>query len=349
VAVKLVDIAKAAGVSKATASRALSNPDRVSLKTRLVVEKAAEKLNYVSDGVARALSERRTRTIGAIVPTLENAIYAISMQGLERELAKYGYTLLIASHQFNLQQEVAAVTSLISRGVDAIALVGLLHEPKTFTLIKNSGVPYVCSWNYRQKKTKHQMIGFDNTRAAEALANHLLSLGHRKIGVISGIIKGNDRASDRVLGIKRCLRKNGLSLEKSFLIQKPYGLSGGREAIRALLGMSDPPTAVMCGNDILAIGALSEAARLGVSVPDQVSITGFDDMEIASLITPPLTTIRLPMFELGVNVADFLLSELGEIDRSFSSELEFQLIERGSTASAFFMKPKTERAKSRKS
>jgi LacI family transcriptional regulator len=319
-AVKLVDIAKAAGVSKATASRALSNPDRVSNKTRLVVEKAAKRLNYVSDGVARALSERRTRTIGAIVPTLENAIYAISMQGLERELAKYGYTLLIASHQFNLAQEIVALTSLISRGVDAIALVGLLHEPQAFTLIKNAGIPYVCR--------------FDNKHAAEILVNHLLSLGHQRLGVISGILKGNDRARDRVLGIQNGLKRHGLKLDKSLLIEKPYGLSGGREGILSLLGRERPPTAVMCGNDILAIGALTEAIRRGVNVPNDLSITGFDDMEIAALITPSLTTIHLPMFELGVNVADFLLSELGEISRSLSSELQFELMVRASTGKA---------------
>ena len=333
-AVKLVDIAKAAGVSKATASRALSNPDRVSNKTRLVVEKAAKRLNYVSDGVARALSERRTRTIGAIVPTLENAIYAISMQGLERELAKYGYTLLIASHQFNLAQEIVALTSLISRGVDAIALVGLLHEPQAFTLIKNAGIPYVCSWNLQSAKIVHPMIGFDNKHAAEILVNHLLSLGHQRLGVISGILKGNDRARDRVLGIQNGLKRHGLKLDKSLLIEKPYGLSGGREGLLSLLGRERPPTAVMCGTDILAIGALTEAIRRGVNVPNDLSITGFDDMEIAALITPSLTTIHLPMFELGVNVADFLLSELGEISRSLSSELQFELMVRASTGKA---------------
>lgn len=331
-AVKLVDIAKAAGVSKATASRALSNPDRVSSKTRLVVERAAKKLNYVSDGVARALSERRTRTVGAIVPTLENAIYAISMQGLERELAKYGYTLLIASHQFNLDQEIVALTSLISRGVDAIALVGLLHQPKAFTLINNAGIPYVCSWNFQSKKTGHPMIGFDNQLAAETLVDHLVSLGHREIGVISGILSGNDRARDRLLGIRNGLKKHGLSLDKYLVIEKPYRLSGGREGIASLASRKNPPTAVMCGNDILAIGALTEALRLGIHIPRDLSITGFDDMEIASLTSPPLTTIHLPMFELGMNVANFLLSELGEISGSFSSELKFDLIVRGSTA-----------------
>ena len=330
-AVKLVDIAKAAGVSKATASRALSNPDRVSSKTRLIVERAAKRLNYVSDGVARALSERRTRTVGAIVPTLENAIYAISMQGLERELAKYGYTLLIASHQFNLDQEVVALTSLISRGVDAIALVGLLHQPKAFTLINNAGIPYVCSWNFQSKNTGHPMIGFDNQLAAETLVDHLVSLGHRKIGVISGILSGNDRARDRLLGIRNGLKKCGLSLDESLLIEKPYGLSGGREGIASLISRKNPPTAVMCGNDILAIGALTEASRLGIHIPKNLSITGFDDMEIASLINPPLTTIRLPMFELGISVAHFLLSELGEISQSVSAELKFDLIVRNST------------------
>ena len=329
--VRLVDIARAAGVSKASASRALSNPGRVSSKTRQLVEKAAQDLNYVSDGVARALSERRTRTVGAVVPTLENAIYAISMQGLERELARYGYTLLIASHQFSLQQEITAVTSLISRGVDAIALVGLLHKPRTFALIRNAGIPYVCSWNLRRRTQTNRAIGFDNREAAGLLARHLIELGHRRIGVISGILRGNDRATDRVKGIEDCLKTHRLQFDRELLIEKPYALSEGRDAMTTLLSKRHPPTAVMCGNDILAIGALTGATKLGVKVPGDVSITGFDDMEIASLIQPALTTIRLPMFDLGVNVADFLLSELGEINRTFSHRLQFELMVREST------------------
>lgn len=332
--VKLVDIAKAAGVSKASASRALSNPGRVSIKTRQLVEKAAQDLNYVSDGVARALSERRTRTVGAVVPTLENAIYAISMQGLERELARYGYTLLIASHQFSLQQEITAVTSLISRGVDAMALVGLLHKPRTFALIRNAGIPYVCSWNLRRGKPTQRAIGFDNREAAHMLTQHLIAHGHQRIGVISGVLRGNDRATDRVKGIEDCLRAHRLQLDPDLVIEKPYALSEGREAISSLMSRRRPPTAVMCGNDILAIGALTGAAKLGFQVPADISITGFDDMEIASLIQPALTTIRLPMFELGVNVANFLLSELGEVNQTPSSRLQFELMVRDSTGPA---------------
>ena len=333
-AIKLSDIAKIAGVSKTTASRALSNPSRVSPKSRSLVQKAAKKLNYVSNGVAQALSNRKTKIIGAVVPSLENAIYAISMQGLEIELAKYGYTLLIASHGFNLSQEITAVTSLIGRGVDALTLVGVTHDPKTFSLIDRAGIPYVCSWNYRHKKSKHQMIGFDNQKAGEILVDHLVSLGHQKIAVISGVLKGNDRAKDRVIGIRRALNRHQLNLLDHFLIEKPYGFSGGGLGLSTLLKMKDPPTAIICGNDLLAIGAIAEAEKAGVKVPKDLSITGFDGMEISGLIKPALTTISIPMFQLGVNVANFLLAELGETTRSHPFELKFSLLIRDSTSSA---------------
>jgi LacI family transcriptional regulator len=331
-AVKLTDIARIAGVSKTTVSRALSNPSRVSTKSRTLVQKTAKKLNYVSDGVAQALSNRRTKTIGAVVPTLESAIYAISIQGLESELAKFGYTLLIASHGFNLSNEITAVTSLVSRGVDALTLVGLTHDQKTFAILERAGVPYVCSWNYQHKKSKHQMIGFDNQKAGEILVNHLVSLGHRKIAVISGILKGNDRATDRIIGIRRALHRYQLNLLDHHLVEQPYGFSGGAIGLSALMKMKDPPTAIICGNDLLAIGALAEAEKSGLNVPKELSVTGFDGMEISGLIKPALTTISIPMFQLGVNVANFLLAELGETTRSEPCELEFSLLIRDSTS-----------------
>jgi LacI family transcriptional regulator len=176
------------------------------------------------------------------------------------------------------------------------------------------------------------MIGIDNQKAGEILVNHLVSLGHRKIAVISGILKGNDRATDRVIGIRRALHSHQLNLLDHHLVEQPYGFSGGAIGLRALMKMKNHPTAIICGNDLLAIGALTEAQKSGLNVPKELSITGFDGMEICGLIKPALTTISLPMFQLGVNIANFLLAELGETARSEPSELEFSLLIRDSTS-----------------
>lgn len=330
--VRLIDIANAAGVSKSTASRALSRPDQVNEKTRQAVEKAARKMNYVFDGVARALTMRETRTIGAIVPTLENSIYAISMQSLERELAQSGYTLLLASHEFNLNHELSALESLLSRGIDAVVLVGLSHRPRALSLLKQARIPVAYSWNHPSRQDFKNAIGFDNHLAGECMAEYLISLGHQRIGVISGVLAENDRATDRLNGVREAIRRAGLSLQSQMIIEKPYSLRGGQEGMAEMFKLTKPPTAVICGNDILAIGAMAEARRLKIKIPKEISVTGFDDMEISSVVNPSLTTIRFPMSELGVNVAKFILSQLGKFEGEVERNLGFELIKRESTS-----------------
>lgn len=289
-------------------------------------------MNYVYDGVARALTLRETRTIGAIVPTLENSIYAISMQSLERELAQSGYTLLLASHEFNLDHELSALESLLSRGIDAVVLVGLSHRPRALSLLKQARIPVAYSWNHTSQQDLKNMIGFDNHLAGKCMAEYLISLGHRKIGVISGILAENDRAIDRLNGVREAMRRSGISLQNQIVIEKPYSLRGGQEGMAEMLKMANRPTAIICGNDILAIGAMAETRRLKIKVPKDISVTGFDDMEISSVVNPSLTTIRFPMSELGVNVARFILSQLGKFDGRVERNLGFELIIRESTA-----------------
>ena len=176
------------------------------------------------------------------------------------------------------------------------------------------------------------MIGFDNRLAGERLAEYLISLGHQRIGVISGVLAENDRARARLDGVRVAMRRAGLSLTKRLIVEKPYSLRGGQEGMAEIGNLPELPTAIICGNDILAIGAMAEARRRRIKIPRELSIAGFDDMEFSSVVDPPLTTIKFPMFDLGVNVAQFLLSQLGKSDCRFERNLGFELIRRKSTA-----------------
>ncbi|MGQ0652875.1 MAG: LacI family DNA-binding transcriptional regulator [Betaproteobacteria bacterium] len=322
----LLEVARRARVAKSTASRAISNPGRVSEKTAARILKAAADLDYVSNGVARALSTRSTRTVGAVVPTLDNAIYAVSTHSLEQRLQKAGYMLLVACHEFDLDAETRALEALLSRGADAIVLVGLTHRKRAFELLARAGVPYVLTWNYRAGRP---CVGFDNHEAGVLVADHLLALGHRRIGMIAGIVKDNDRAAARVRGVRDRLAKAGLSL--AHLVEREYSLAGGREGLSTLLASRPPPSAIVCGNDILALGALDEARRRGIGVPRELSITGFDDMALAPVATPPLTTVHFPMAEVGANAAAYILRALDNSDGPVQQQLEVRLAVRESS------------------
>jgi LacI family transcriptional regulator len=327
----LLDVARRARVAKSTASRALSNPDRLNEKTVARVLKAAAELKYVSHGVARALTTRSTRTVGAVIPTLDNAIYAVSTHSLEQRLQKAGYMLLVASHEFDLDNEMRAVEALITRGVDAIALVGYEHRRRTLDLLAQSRVPYVLTWSYR--KGRHPSVGFDNRPAGMLVADYLLALGHRHFGVIAGMMSGNDRAFARVQGVRESVARAGVALRDDCVVEMPYSIEAGREGLALLLARQPKTTAVVCGNDILAIGALHEAHVRHIDVPRNLSITGFDDMPLASITNPPLTTVHLPMAEVGLNAAAYLLNALGVAKDPVQHELPMQLVVRGSAGS----------------
>lgn len=325
------DVARMAGVSTATVSRALSQPSLVRPQTRKRIAQAVARLNYVSDGMARALSTRRTRTIGAVIPTLDNAIYSVSTHSLQKALEAAGYTLLLACHEFDLAAEARMVRAFAERGVDGIALVGTMHAPATRKLVASLDVPCVFTWAVDRSR-RSSSVGFDNRAAGRMAAAHVLGLGHRSIGVISGMLQGNDRASDRLHGIRAALSAAGVALPAAQVEQAPYSLEAGAEALQALLRRARV-TAVMCGNDVLAIGAIQAAQGMGIDVPAALSVTGFDDMAFASVVSPALTTIRFPIADVGEQAARHLLERLGGAGPR-CIELPFSLVVRQSTASA---------------
>ncbi|MFN7087144.1 MAG: substrate-binding domain-containing protein [Burkholderiales bacterium] len=330
-AAKLSDVARLAKVSTATVSRALTLPHKVRPLTLSRVQQAVKALGYVAHGAARALASRRTRTIGAVIPTLDNAIFANTVHALQQALDAAGYTLLLASHEFDVAVEVRATRALIERGIDALVLVGTTHDPALFRMIELHQLPYVLTWAL-DKSGKHPCVGFDNRAAATRLADYLLDLGHREFAMISGITANNERARERQDGVRTAIAARGCRLPAARIVEKPFTLSAGREGLREVMAGPAPPTAVICGNDVLAIGAMAECNAQGIAIPQRLSVTGFDDMEIASLMTPGLTTVHFPTAELGADAAHHLLSRLAGKRVEPCSELPVELVVRGTTA-----------------
>lgn len=327
----LADVARLAGVSTASVSRVLNGGEMVRPEMRARVMAAVEQLGYVPDGTARALASGRLRTVGAIVPTLDNAIFARGIHALQRRLAQRDFTLLVASSEYDRDEELREAHALVVRGVDGLVMVGAHHDAKVYQLLAGKGLPYVNTWVYRPDQP-HPSIGFDNRSAGRRMTEYLLGLGHRRIAMIAGVTADNDRARARVDGVCDALSAAGLAFAPQCLLERAYEVGEGREALRVLLRLPNPPTAVVCGNDVLAMGALFEAQAQQLPVPAGLSIVGFDDLPISASLVPPLTTVRVPAADIGLRAADYLLDRIAKRDPPPHTELDATLVVRGTTA-----------------
>lgn len=326
-------VARKAGVSIATVSRVLNTPEKVNRDVVLRVQAAATALSYVPHRAARSLVSRRFGAMGALIPTLENPIFAKATQALQNRLNEHGYKLLLASTECDPACEYSQLESLVAHGVDGVMLVGMSHEQRVQDLLAQKAVPYINTWVY-DGSTGAPCIGYDNKRAMVQVVRYLYDLGHRRFGMIAGLTAHNDRAMDRVAGVKDALSARHIHLAPGQLISRPYTFADGRNALGELLAQREPPSAVICGNDILALGALFEALSRGIAVPGALSITGFDDLDLASQVIPPLTTVRVPATQMGLRAAEFLIAARAGKAAIARQELEAPLILRGTTGPA---------------
>ncbi|MEZ5934569.1 MAG: LacI family DNA-binding transcriptional regulator [Alphaproteobacteria bacterium] len=331
--IRLVDVAHAAGCSTATVSRVQNSPDSVSPQVRDRVHAAIRKLGYMPNSAARALRSHRSRMIGIVIPTLSHAIYACFVDAVQRRVTERGYSLLVATFEYDLDDELSQARVLIERGAEAVILVGEQHRAELHRLIEAAGIPHINSYIY-DADSDRPSIGIDNERAAFDVTQFLLGLGHRDIGVVLAATRENDRAAARLAGIRAALRQNGLELGADRLIEQPYGIDGGRQAGRELLSGRPAPSAVIGGNDILAFGVLIACRELGLGVPEDVSIVGFDNLEFTPHLDPPLTTMEVPAADMGRGAVDYLFDRLSDRPVQKKIRLEPKLIARRSTGIA---------------
>ncbi|MEM6460443.1 MAG: LacI family DNA-binding transcriptional regulator [Pseudomonadota bacterium] len=317
----LEDVAARAGVSTATVSRSLNAPEQVSRNTRKRVMAAVQDLGYAPNFGAQALAAKRTNTFGAIIPTMENAIFARGLQAFQEQLSEHGITLLVASSSYSAELEEQQIRSLVARGADALLLIGHDRTPQSYAFLERRNIPYVVAWVYASGKPRLS-IGFDNRKAMAALARRVLDLGHRSIAVITAEYAENDRARERLAGIRDAMRERDFSPDELRIVETTYAISNGAEAFARLMRDSQRPTAVLCGNDVLAAGALMMARQLGIDVPGDVSITGFDDIELSQIVSPALTTVHVPHREMGRGAARLLVALRNGEDPGGSIELE---------------------------
>lgn len=327
------DVARKAGVSTATVSRCLNTPDRVTATTRMRVLDVVRQLGYAPHFGAKAMAAKSTSTVGAIIPTMDNAIFARGLQALQEELGHNGFTLLVASSSYRPDLEEKQIRTLLARGADALFLIGLDRTNDVYSYLKRRNVPTVVAWNYRNDHI-FPTVGFNNTLAMTELAKQVFALGHKRIGIISAPTHNNDRARERVAAVLETATENNIPATSIRVIETHYSIDNGTNAFLSMMENDDRPTAIICGNDVLAVGAIKGARTLGMSVPGDVSITGFDDIELAQVAEPALTTVHVPHRKMGQLAAKLLMASMSGEGALGGQCLETYVVMRQSLADA---------------
>ena len=311
------DVSRLAGVSKMTVSRVLTDPALVAEATRNRVMTAIEQLGYVPDRTARSLSSRRTNFITAILPTLTNANFADTVQGLAGALRAADYQLLIGYTMYSLSEEERIVRAMLARRPDAIVIASAVHTKATSEMLLRAGIPIVEIWDVPDHPVDHA-VGFSNYEVGRLAARHLISLGHRRIGAIGSAITSDAtdfRGESRLQGFSAALREAGIS--DDFILRQsaaPSSYDHGAEALSTLIRQAPDIEAIFAVSDISAVGALMECQRRKIAVPDDLSIIGFGDFDIARQCVPALSTIRVDAEMIGRKTGELLLTLLESDD-----------------------------------
>jgi LacI family transcriptional regulator, gluconate utilization system Gnt-I transcriptional repressor len=327
---RLSDVARQAGVSTMTVTRVLHAPEKVTPATRERVQRIIEAVGYVPDLVARSLTSARTGVVAAVVPTLSNSLIAEVTQGMSQTFARHGRQLMIGASNFSSKTEEEIVRSFLARRVDAIYLTGTSQTPETVRMLRAARLPVVQGGNIPEVPID-MVAGTSNIVASRALVAGLVRRYGGEIGYIGHDPVDNDRARDRRLGYIAALEAAGLQPQPGWMIERPLSMAGGADGIMALLAQKKRPRAVFCGTDVIATGAIFASLRAGLRVPDDIAIAGYDDLEIAGQMTPSLTTVRIPRFDIGVRAAEMIdMALAGERPVEPVADMGFQIMWRDS-------------------
>ncbi|QNP49822.1 LacI family DNA-binding transcriptional regulator [Diaphorobacter aerolatus] len=303
---RIQDVAKAAGVSIATVSRALNALDKVTPETRERVRQVAAELGYTPNASARTLRTQRSCVIGVVLPTLLNPVFAECLEGIAATSAAAGYSIQPFTTEYQVEREDQAVKRLLAANVDGIILV-VSNPGRSSALQRLIAVrlPYVLAYN---QHARHPCVGVNNEKAVRELIAHLTALGHERIAMVSGMLKASDRARQRYRGYRNGMKRAGLA--ELPLIEVPFVETAVQEVVTQLVDARLRPTALVCSNDLIAIRCLRAAHLAGLSVPHQISITGFDGIALGEDLTPMLGTIAQPNADIGRHSVELLVQAI---------------------------------------
>lgn len=326
--ITLKDVARLAGLSPITVSRALHNPKMVHPDTIARVKEAASAIGYIPNMLAGSLATKRSQLIAAIVPQLSNSMFAETVQGLNDELAAHGYQLLLSVSNYSQQAEEDVLTAILSRQPDGIVLTGINHHPAVRKKLLAMGVPVVETWDLTPTPVDIA-IGFSHERIGEKVAQYLLDKGYRRFASICGT---DARATLRRLALETELRRHGVEPLAYDEVDPPTTLGLGRKGMRAIFDAGHEPDVVVCSSDVLAHGALIEATARGIAVPERLGIMGFGDFDFAAHTHPAISSVHVDKRAIGTRAAKCLIAKIeGKAPKANVIDVGFHLVERETT------------------
>ena len=312
----LKDLEKATGVSKSTISRAFNYPDQVKKSTLKLVKQKAEEIGYVPSRVARRLQagQGKAKVIGLIIPDILNPYFAEITRGIEDVALKNGYALILNNSDENDERQRLCLDTLRMEGVDGIILPPVNEDDEYVKEIVEGGFNVVCVDRIMQNVAVDTIIS-DNEKGGYMVVSHLIKHGHKRIAYIGGI-PSISTTQDRLRGYKRAFQENNLEVDESLVLIGDSRQNSGEQLTRELLSMSNPPTAIFTGNNMTTLGAYVACNRMGVKIPVDVALVGYDDVPWAQALNPPPTVIDQSTYEIGKRAAETLLARIQNPDSS---------------------------------
>lgn len=328
---RIEDVARLAGVSPITVSRALNKPETVSEKTRAAVGKAVERAGYVPNRLAGGLASNKSQTIGVVLPSITNPAFAERVQGMTDALLPAGYNLLLGLSGNSADAELQHVIAFLGQRIAALALTGTQHTDRTRRLIAQAGIP-VVEIPVISGRLIDMAVGYSNAAASYAMVEHLKHCGYRRVAFLSSAVVSNQLLGERLKGYRRAVTDMGLDPDEALIVEASFGPASSAKAFVELLARRPDVHAVFCASDLQAIGCMLEAKRRGIRVPEDIGIAGYDDVELAREFVPALTSVRFDRYEMGQIAARLLLARIrGETPPQTVIDIGFEVMARAST------------------
>lgn len=328
----MADVARAAGVSPMTVSRAFKQVSSVSEATRTAILRAAEDLGYVLDSTASNLRSQRTDFIAVTIPSINNANFADTVGGLSDGLKDRGLQILLGYTNYDILEEERLVEQLLRRRPEAIVVTGGRHTDRTRRLLGNAGIPVIETWDLPDAPIGH-VVGFSNAAAVQGMVDHFVARGLTRIAFIGGDADRDTRGTDRRAGFIGAMQRHGLDATRLIAAGvPPISMREAAQAMGRLLDTLPDTEAVICVSDLSAFAALTECQRRGIAVPDRLSIAGFGEYEIGAISVPPLSTINPFARDIGTRTATLILNVLDGLQPTPARiEITPELLIRGSS------------------
>lgn len=331
-------VAERVGVSTSTVSHVINGTRAVSKDVRGRVLAAIDAMGYIPNAMARSLKNDKSHTIGVSIPDNTNPCLAELLRGIEEAAFEVGYNIMLCNGYGDVQRQAAHLRGLIEKRIDGLILVAGASAAAAglAPLLAGQRVPIVLA-DHQVPAVEADFIGLDHEATGHAATRHLIALGHRRIACVAGP-QAEPHSLERVAGLRRALEEEGIALPGAYLVHGTPDCAGGHDAVRGLLALASPPTAVFACNDLMALGGLCAAREAGVSVPGQLSVVGGDDLGMAAFATPRLTSVAQPTHALGRQLTELLVGRIRGDGRPLRRQrLQGSLVVRQSTGRPFIL------------